>query len=294
MDKVYTVVAALAFTLSIIGVLYAFYQLFKETPLEDRTYKDKPPAIYRLLWPLILLLSVSLNWALSAKRAAKIQSALIRAGQDYTLNPIQFFVGQILSSGIAFIFGLILASMLGKGGISFAIILGLLGFFYPNLWLKEVTTKRNTQILKALPFFVDLLTLSIEAGLNLSGSLQAAVDRSRPGPLVVEIDRALRDIRGGKARMDALRDFSDRLQFIPITSFVSALIQGEKTGSSLSPILRAQSDQRRIERFLRAEKLAMEAPVKMLGPLILCIFPCTFIVIGFPIAMKFLASGIMN
>ena len=294
MDKIYPILAALAFTLAIVGVIYAFYQLFKETPLEDRTYKDKPPAIYRLLWPLILLLSVSLKWALSAKKEAEIQAALIRGGQDYTLNPIQFFVGQVLSAGIAFIFGLILASMLGKGGISLAIILGLLGFFYPNLWLKEVTTKRNTQILKALPFFVDLLTLSIEAGLNLSGSLQAAVDRSRPGPLVVEIDRALRDIRGGKARMDALRDFSDRLQFIPITSFVSALIQGEKTGSSLSPILRAQSDQRRIERFLRAEKLAMEAPVKMLGPLILCIFPCTFIVIGFPIAMKFLASGIMN
>ena len=294
MDKIYPILAALAFTLAIVGVIYAFYQLFKETPLEDRTYKDKPPAIYRLLWPLILLLSVSLKWALSAKKEAEIQATLVRGGQDYTLNPIQFFVGQILSAGIAFIFGLILANMLGKGGISVAIILGLLGFFYPNLWLKEVTTKRNTQILKALPFFVDLLTLSIEAGLNLSGSLQAAVDRSRPGPLVVEIDRALRDIRGGKARMDALRDFSDRLQFIPITSFVSALIQGEKTGSSLSPILRAQSDQRRIERFLRAEKLAMEAPVKMLGPLILCIFPCTFIVIGFPIAMKFLASGIMN
>jgi tight adherence protein C len=294
MDKIYTIIAAIAFTLAVVGVLYAFYQLFKETPLEDRTYKDKPPAIYRLLWPLILLLSVSLKWALSPKQEAKIQSALVRGGQDYTLNPIQFFVGQILSAGIAFIFGLILTSMLGKGGLSVAIILGLLGYFYPNLWLKEVTTKRNTQILKALPFFVDLLTLSIEAGLNLSGSLQAAVDRSRPGPLVVEIDRALRDIRGGKARMDALRDFSDRLQFIPITSFVSALIQGEKTGSSLSPILRAQSDQRRIERFLRAEKLAMEAPVKMLGPLILCIFPCTFIVIGFPIAMKFLASGIMN
>lgn len=294
MDKIYPILAALAFTLAIVGVIYAFYQLFKETPLEDRTYKDKPPAIYRLLWPLILLLSVSLKWALSAKKEAEIQATLVRGGQDYTLNPIQFFVGQILSAGIAFIFGLIIASMLGKGGLSVAIILGLLGFFYPNLWLKEVTTKRNTQILKALPFFVDLLTLSIEAGLNLSGSLQAAVDRSRPGPLVVEIDRALRDIRGGKARMDALRDFSDRLQFIPITSFVSALIQGEKTGSSLSPILRAQSDQRRIERFLRAEKLAMEAPVKMLGPLILCIFPCTFIVIGFPIAMKFLASGIMN
>ena len=116
--------------------------------------------------------------------------------------------------------------------------------------------------------------------------------KSSGGPLGIEINRVLREVRAGKARIDALRDFSTRLDFTPITSFVSALIQGEKTGSSLGPILRAQSDQRRSERFLRAEKLAMEAPVKMLGPLIFFIFPCTFIVIGFPIAMKFLASGL--
>lgn len=292
MYKIYSILATIAFTLAIIGVLFASYQLFKQTPIEDRKYKDKPPTIYRLLWPLIEVLSHSLKWALSSKMELKIQKNLVSAGQDYTLTPIQFFVGKVLSSIIAFIFGLILMGMLSKSNLFLPLILSLLAFYYPNLWLKEITTKRNTQILKALPFFVDLLTLSIEAGLNLSGSLQAAVERSRPGPLVTEIDRVLRDIRGGKPRMDALRDFSDRLHFTPITSFVSALIQGEKTGSSLSQILRAQSDQRRIERFLRAEKLAMEAPVKMLGPLILCIFPCTFIVLGFPIAMKFLASGI--
>lgn len=293
MYAIYTILAALAFALAVIGVFYAFYQLFKETPIEDRKYKDKPPTIYRLLWPIIELLSVSLSWTLSEKAEASIQTALLRGGQDYTLNPKQFHAGKILSAVFGLLLGLLLASALGRGGFSFALILAVLAYYYPNLWLKEVTVKRNTAILKALPFFVDLLTLSIEAGLNLSGSLQAAVDRSKPGPLVTEIDRSLREIRGGKARMDALRDFSDRLNFTPITSFVSALIQGEKTGSSLSPILRAQSDQRRIERFLRAEKLAMEAPVKMLGPLILCIFPCTFIVIGFPIATKFLASGIL-
>ncbi|MCS6944210.1 MAG: type II secretion system F family protein, partial [Sutterellaceae bacterium] len=96
----------------------------------------------------------------------------------------------------------------------------------------------------------------------------------------------------GRPRIEALRDMAERLDFGPITSLVSALVQGELMGSSLGPILRAQSEQRRSERFQRAEKLAMEAPVKMLGPLILCIFPCTFIVIGFPIVVKFLTSGI--
>ena len=102
----------------------------------------------------------------------------------------------------------------------------------------------------------------------------------------------LREVRAGKPRTDALRDMAARLDFRPIGSLVSALIQGEMMGSSIGPIMRAQSEQRRTERFQRAEKLALEAPVKMLGPLILCIFPCTFIVIAFPIVVQLLSSGL--
>ena len=222
----------------------------------------------------------------------RTEHLLRRGGQDFSLTPEQFVGGKALCALIGLVFGFVISDFLDRPGLAIPLVLAALAFMYPNLWLKEVTQRRNNQILKALPFFVDLLTLSIEAGLNLSGSLQAAVQRSRPSPLVSEVERVLREIRGGKPRADALRDFSSRLSFAPVSSFVSALIQGEKTGSSLGPILRAQSDQRRIERFLRAEKLAMEAPVKMLGPLILCIFPCTFVVLGFPIAMKFLASGL--
>ena len=103
MHTIYTILAALAFTLAVIGVLYAFYQLFKETPIEDRKYKDRPPTIYRLLWPIIELLSVSLSWTLSAKTEIKIQTALLRAGQDYTLNPKQFHAGKILSAIFGFL-----------------------------------------------------------------------------------------------------------------------------------------------------------------------------------------------
>ena len=168
---------------------------------------------------------------------------------------------------------------------------GGFGFMYPNIWLSDHTKKRNLAILKALPFFLDIVTLSVESGLNLTGALQKAVDKCKPGPLMVEINRVLREVRAGKPRVEALRDMAERLDYSPMSSLVSALVQGELMGSSLAPILRAQSDQRRTERFQRAEKLAMEAPVKMLGPLIMFIFPCTFIVLGFPIAMKFLNSG---
>jgi tight adherence protein C len=289
---VQALLVSLMFSLALMAMLYAAWKLFQDAPDDDRSYKDKPPLLFRLFWPLVQLIAGTIEPIFSKTTAETYQVLLRRAGQDYALNPLQFYAGKVLCVVLGFGFGLLLTNAMGSMHIGVAILIAALAYYYPNLWLRETTTARNLLILKALPFYIDLLTLSVEAGLNLSGSMRAAADRSRPGPLIVEINRVLRDIGSGKPRIEALREFSERLKFSPVSSFVSALIQGEKTGSSLGPILRAQGDQRRQERFLRAEKLAMEAPVKMLGPLILCIFPCTFIVIGFPIAMKFLASGI--
>jgi tight adherence protein C len=106
-----------------------------------------------------------------------------------------------------------------------------------------------------------------------------------------EFQRVLRDIRAGKARAASLRAMADRLNQPGINSFCTTVIQAESMGMSLGPVLRTQADQRRIERFLRAEKLAMQAPVKMLFPLLAFIFPCTFIVLLFPLAMKFVQAG---
>ena len=115
------------------------------------------------------------------------------------------------------------------------------------------------------------------------------------GPVGVmrnEFQRILRDMRAGKSRSDAMRDMALRVNDPSVTNFTNAVIQAERMGMSLGPVLRAQADQRRSERFLRAEKLAMEAPVKMLFPLLAFIFPCTFIVLFFPIVMKFMHSGL--
>lgn len=103
----------------------------------------------------------------------------------------------------------------------------------------------------------------------------------------------LRDVRAGKPRAQALRHMAERLDMAGISSFVSSVVQAEKTGANLGPVLRAQSDQRRMERFARAEKLAMEAPVKMLGPLIMFIFPNTFAVLGFVILTKAILANVL-
>lgn len=270
--------------------VYAAWRLYVELGNAETTYRDRPPPGFRLLWPLVNILANTAGAFLSEERELAVLARLRRAGQEYALTPRQFVGGKLLA---AVVFGLMGYVFSGEGTAWLGIGVGAaLGYYYPDLWLNDHTKARNLAILKALPFFLDIVTLSIEAGMNLTSALQKAVDRCKPGPLMVEINRVLRDVRAGKPRVDALRDLAERLDYAPTSSLVSALVQGELMGSSLGPILRAQSDQRRTERFQRAEKLAMEAPVKMLGPLIMFIFPCTFIVIGFPIVMKFLSSGL--
>jgi tight adherence protein C len=133
--------------------------------------------------------------------------------------------------------------------------------------------------------------MAVEAGLNLTGALQQAMQKGPKGPLRNEFGVVLRDLRAGITRADALRRMVDRLQVNDITGFVNAMIQAERMGASLAATLRLQSEQRRNERFQRAEKMAMQAPVKLIFPLIVFIFPVTFIVLGFPIVMKFLAQS---
>jgi tight adherence protein C len=273
-------------------LIYSIVATFREVPQDDRTYRDEPPRFFKIMWPLILLLSLYVQRILTKPYILRVDNMLRRSGLEYALNPAQFFSGKLLVALLTFLFGWYCSVLVGKGGLFWPLMLAIVGFFYMDLWLREKLKARNLMILKALPFFLDVVTLSVEAGLNLSGALQQAVSKCPPSPLSLEINRILRDVRAGKPRLDCLRELAERLDFAPISSLVSALVQGEITGSSLGPILRAQSEQRRSERFQRAEKLAMEAPVKMLGPLIMFIFPCTFIVIGFPIVMKFLASGI--
>ena len=275
-----TLILAVMVGLALALLVYAASNLVRELGGAETEYRDRPPLGFRWLWPLVNIFANTFGFLLTKERLEAVWVRLRKAGQEYSLTPHQFMGGKVV--------GLLLGAGAGTflGGTSYfwtaLLIGGGFGFMYPDMWLRDRTKARNLAILKALPFFLDIVTLSIESGLNLTSGLKMAVDKCRPGPLMVEINRVLRDVRAGKPRVEALRDLSERLDYAPISSLVSALVQGELMGSSLSPILRAQSDQRRTERFQRAEKLAMEAPVKMLGPLVLFIFPCTFVVIGFP------------
>jgi tight adherence protein C len=169
-------------------------------------------------------------------------------------------------------------------------LLGLALGVLPWVWLRDRSRRRDWEILRDLPGHVDMLTLALESGSALSTALRATTTRVPPGVMQRAFTRLQGDLRAGRSRVEALQAMADRLDSAAIAPLVAAMIQAEQTGASLSTVLRAQSAQRLDERFARAERLALEAPVKMLAPLILCIFPCTFLVIGFPIYARIAAD----
>jgi tight adherence protein C len=294
---------ALAAGLSVALVVWLLSRAVAEVPVEDRSYKDAPPLGFRLVWYPIQWISYFIEPLMSARRHALILAQLRQAGLDYTVTPPQVVAARVIGASLVALlcwWGIDTFDTARDGEAGFPLTLyvqamgggTLLGFFYPSFWLRDLMKARRSELLKTLPFYLDIITLCVEAGLNLQGALNQAVAKGPKGVLRTEIQRVLRDIRAGKARADAMRAMAERLSEPNVTHFITAVIQAERMGMNLGPVLRAQADQRRTERFARAEKLAMEAPVKMLFPLIAFIFPCTFIVLFFPIVMKFMHPGV--
>ena len=174
---------------------------------------------------------------------------------------------------------------------AWALLFAIFGFFVPIIWINDQVKKRHQEITRALPYALDLLTLAVEAGLDFQAAVAKVVEKGQPGPLREELGIMLGEIRLGKTREEALRNLADRVQLPALSSFVSNLIQADRMGTSLGKVLRIQSTQMRIERTQRAEKLANEAPVKLLFPLIACIFPTVFFILFGPIVYRWMIGG---
>lgn len=263
-------------------------------PEENRDYKDPPPSGFRVVWLPVRWLAYYIGPWLSQKVSDALLVRLRQGGLEYSLSPAQFVAGRCLSaiavSGLA-LYWLVRFECSASTDLQLGLVAAFFGWAYPAIWLRDRIAVRRRELLKALPFFLDLITLCMEAGLNLQGAIGQAVTKGPETALRDELQRVLRDIRAGKPRSDSLRTMATRLEEPTVTSFISAVIQAENMGMNLAPVLRAQAEQRRSERFLRAEKQAMEAPVKMLFPLIAFIFPCTFVVLLFPIMMQLIEAG---
>lgn len=160
-----------------------------------------------------------------------------------------------------------------------------LGFFFPQLWLQSRINARQLDVRRALPDALDLLTVCVEAGLGLEAAMAKVSDKWQ-NQLSLAFLRAIREIQLGKARRDAMRDMAERIGLPEMTSFVAAVIQSEILGVSLAKVLRIQSDQMRVRRRQLAEERARQAPVKMILPLALLIFPSILIILLTPAAIQ--------
>ncbi len=201
-----------------------------------------------------------------------------------------FLAHQILWAVFFLLFGAMILNFVNRP-LWASIPFGVFGWLFPHIWISDQIKKRHRAIARALPYNIDLLTLSVEAGLDFQAALGTVVEKGMPGPLLEEFNIVLSEIRLGKTRAEALRNMADRIQLSEMSAFVSNLVQADKMGTSLGKVLRIQSTQMRIARTHRAEKLANEAPLKMLAPLIGCIFPTVFAVLFGPIVYRLMYGG---
>lgn len=222
---------------------------------------------------------------------ARIDRQFVAAGMTGLMSPDEFIAYKI-AMGVFFtsMFGVLLGYVILGFSVPVPVFLLLfvLGTFFPDVWLSGLVSQRQLLIRRALPYVMDLLTLSVEAGLDFIAGVHKVCEKARQGPLVDELSFTLREIQVGATRQTALRNLATRVDMQEIRSFAALLIQADILGASIGPVLRAQSDLLRTQRFQAAERAGAYAATKLLFPLILFIMPAVFIVIFGPIALNFI------
>jgi tight adherence protein C len=242
------------------------------------------PFIERTLRPLANALSGRMSRVASSSFQERTEKRLALAGNPGNLRVADWLgvkaVGAVVGALIFALLFIVIGVLRLPPILRFAMpVIGLmLGYTIPEFWLGSQVRKRQHLILLQIPDALDLLTISVRAGLGFDAALGKVVEKLN-GPLTDEFRRALAEVRVGKARREALRDIIPRTEVPPLTNFIGAIIQAEQLGVSISKVLQVQSEQLRIERRQRAEEQAAKAPIKMLFPLVGCIFPSLFIVI---------------
>lgn len=251
------------------------------------------PLAFRLLLPFAPNLKPFLSSPFFARRREELDHRIMSAGFEGLISGWELLALQIINpvamgllwAGVIYLLGMLDDTV--REYSTSVILFGIVLFaVQPSLWLRQTISARNKSILRAMPFVIDLLTLSVEAGIDFMSAIQRATASRKMDPLNEELIRTIHEIRLGTPRQRALKNLADRVDLPDMRSFCSSLIQADELGVGMGTILRIQSDQIRQKRFNRAERLANEAPVKMLFPLMLFIFPAVFIVLLGPVLSR--------
>jgi tight adherence protein C len=275
------------FTFSVVSGVLAIKE---EGQAQDELFSQSP--LFKAALPFVQYFGrvVSGVRALDALRA-DVRQKLVRAGKADALTPDEFIgfliVCFLAGAGV----GLYFEWMVEIGGVGIVGI-AFLVMYLPVMSLNDTIKRRQKSIRKVLPYTLDLLCLAVEAGLDFTAALNRIGDNLPKSPFKDEIRTLTRDLSMGKTRGEALRDMERRIGLEELTSVITALIQADELGASLGPTLRIQSRELQRKRFQRAEKQAMQAPVLMLIPLVIFIFPLVFLIIFTPIVLKIMDMGV--
>ncbi len=277
LSSVFAGISAFCATIYVAGV---FQRIEVETPQEDA---KSLPILIKVLLPLAVNMKPLVRMAYLAESRSRFKEMIMMAGLEQQIDEEQFLAVNMLMA----LFGALFAVIFFFGGqVLIGLLFLVLLFLYPRLWLNSTIKKRHLDIQKALPNVLDLLTLSVEAGKDFLTSLRDILLRRRRDALSEELERTFQEIQLGKQRRVALKELARRVQQPDLTSVLNAIIQADELGVSIGHILRIQGDQLRTKRFSRAEKLANEAPVKILFPLALFILPAVVLILLGPILLK--------
>jgi len=249
------------------------------------------PFAERVLVPGLERLAHVGTSVLPARVLAKIERQLVMAGNPMTLNAyVVFWMACVgLMAGFILAFVLMVWGTVGIKQAAVVLAFGVVGWMLPGTWLKGRVRMRQKKVLRALPDGLDLVTTCVGAGLGLDAALARVAEKSS-GPLADELTRMLREVAMGKLRREAMTEMADRIGVGELSGFVNAVIQAEQLGVSIAQVLGVQADQMRTRRRQQVEQTAHEAPIKMIFPLVLFIFPAFMLVILGPAVLRIAGS----
>jgi tight adherence protein C len=257
---------------------YGFVQV--ASPLDAKKFRERAVAPMR---------ESLARWVLKVNPRTSMESIslkLLGAGLGRRITPASFLAAKGALAAFGALVGVVLSTMAGSAtGLFFTVVLAVAGFFAPDYFLSLKARARREKIRADLPDALDLLAVSVEAGLGFDGAI-AKITEHMEGPLADEFGLTLGEMRIGEGRQDALKRMSDRVEAPELSSFTRAIIQADQLGTSLGRILRVQAADSRMRRQAAAEERAMKAPIKMLFPTVLFIFPSIFLVILGPAFMN--------
>lgn len=272
-------------------ILWAGSDLF----IKERAYRTKLPyekaelKMRRLRSLIAFAIPFTKAIMEKIKVGEKIKNKL-DAGHS-NLKPEEFLSLKVI---LAVVFMIASAFLFRKEDFLILGIVGLFGFFLPDIWLKNKIRQRRSNIVRVLPETVDLLGLCIEAGLDFTTAVRWVIEKAPRNPMIDELALVLEQIKWGRPRTQALKDMAKRLNVSEVTSLVQTMVQSEKMGTPVSQTFTILSEDTRLQRYNRGERIALKAPIKMLVPLIFCILPVIAIVVAGPILLQFMSGEMLK